>query len=262
MKIGVVGTGQVGSAAAYALALTGTATEVVLLDHDPAFARAQAEDIAHAVPFASATRVSAGGYPDLAGAGVVIIAAGVAQAPGETRLALLGRNAAVFRDVIARILDAAPDAILLVASNPVDVMTQVATRLSGLPPARVIGSGTILDTARFRSLLGRHLGITPAIDRTPTSSASTATARSSPGPPPAPAPCALASFAAQVGAPLTAEVRAASTPASAAPPTPSSPARAPPGTASAPASPASPPPSPATSAPSSPSPSPPPRSRA
>jgi len=98
MRIGVVGTGQVGSAAAYALALGGAATEVVLVDRDPAFARAQAEDIAHAVPFASATRVSAGGYPDLAGAGIVIIAAGVPQAPGETRLALLGRNAAVFRD--------------------------------------------------------------------------------------------------------------------------------------------------------------------
>ena len=142
MKIGVVGTGQVGSAAAYALALTGT--EVVLLDHDPALARAQAEDIAHAVPFASATRVSAGGYPDLREAGIVIIAAGVPQAPGETRLALLGRNAAVFRDVTARILDAAPDAILLIASNPVDVMTQVATRLSGLPPARVVGRAGVL----------------------------------------------------------------------------------------------------------------------
>ena len=161
MKIGIVGTGQVGSATAYALALRGTAVELVLLDHDPALARAQAEDIAHAVPFASATRVAAGDYRDLAGAGIVVIAAGVPQAPGESRLALLGRNAAVFRDVIARVLDAAPDAILLVASNPVDVMTQVATRLSGLPPARVIGSGTILDTARFRWLLGQHLGIAP-----------------------------------------------------------------------------------------------------
>ena len=86
MKIGIVGTGQVGSATAYALALTGAAIEMVLLDHDPALARAQAEDIAHAVPFASATRVAAGDYPDLAGAGIVVIAAGVPQAPGETRL--------------------------------------------------------------------------------------------------------------------------------------------------------------------------------
>ena len=118
MKIGIVGTGQVGSAAAYAMALRGTATEIVLVDHDPALARAQAEDIAHAVPFASATRVGDGGYPDLAGAGIVVIAAGVPQVPGETRLDLLGRNAAVFRDVIARVLDAAPDAILLDRLQP------------------------------------------------------------------------------------------------------------------------------------------------
>jgi len=105
--------------------------------------------------------VTAGDYPALAGAGVVILAAGVAQQPGETRLQLLGRNAAVFAEVVAKVRAAAPDAILLVASNPVDVMTQAATRLSGLPPGRVIGSGTILDTARFRSLLARHLGVAP-----------------------------------------------------------------------------------------------------
>ena len=207
MKIGIVGTGQVGSAAAYAMALTGTATELVLVDHLPALARAQAEDIAHAVPFASATRVAAGGYRDLAGAGIVVIAAGVAQAPGETRLALLGRNAAVFRDVIARVLEAAPDAILLVASNPVDVMTQVATRLSGLPPARVIGSGTVLDTARFRWLLGQHLGIAPQSvhayvlgEHGDSEVLAWSSARAGGVP--------LASFAAQVGAPLTAGLRA------------------------------------------------------
>jgi L-lactate dehydrogenase len=207
MKIGVVGTGQVGSAAAYAMALLGTATEVVLVDANPALARAQAEDIGHAVPFASATRVASGGYPELAGAGIVIVAAGVAQRPGETRLALLGRNAEVFRDVIARVLDAAPDAILLVASNPVDVMTQVATRLSGLPAPRVIGSGTILDTARFRWLLGQHLGIAPqAIDafvlgeHGDSEVLAWSSARAGGVP--------LASFAAQLGAPLTDALRA------------------------------------------------------
>ncbi len=206
MKIGVVGSGQVGSAAAYAMALLGTATEVVLVDMNAALARAQAEDIGHAVPFASATRVTDGGYPALAGAGIVIIAAGVAQRPGETRLALLGRNAEVFRDVIARVLDAAPDAILLVASNPVDVMTQVATRLSGLPAARVIGSGTILDTARFRWLLGRHLGIAPQAvhayvlgEHGDSEVLAWSSARAGGVP--------LASFAAQVGAPLTASLR-------------------------------------------------------
>jgi L-lactate dehydrogenase len=105
--------------------------------------------------------VRAGEYPDLAGAGAVIVAAGVSQRPGETRLELLDRNAAVFQEVVPQILAVAPDAILVIATNPVDVMTQVATRVSGLPPERVIGSGTILDTARFRALLGAHLEISP-----------------------------------------------------------------------------------------------------
>jgi L-lactate dehydrogenase len=152
---------MVGSAAGYALALLGSVSEVVLVDRDEALALAQAQDIAHAVPFASATQIRAGGYDALAGAAVVILAAGVSQKPGETRLELLGRNAEVFRSVVAEVQRVAPEAILLIATNPVDIMTDVATRLSGLPPARVIGSGTILDTARFRSLLGAHLGIAP-----------------------------------------------------------------------------------------------------
>lgn len=152
---------MVGSAAGYALALMGTVSRVVLVDVNADLARAQAEDIAHAVPFASSTSVTSGDYDDLKGAGVVIIAAGVSQKPGETRLQLLSRNAEVFRTVVASIEAAAPDAILLVASNPVDIMTTITTRLSGLDPSRVIGSGTILDTARFRSLLGLHLGISP-----------------------------------------------------------------------------------------------------
>lgn len=161
MKVGIVGAGMVGSAAGYALALMGIATEVVLVDMNTALALAQAEDISHAVPFVSATVVRPGEYQDLHGAGVVVLAAGVSQKPGEGRLELLERNADVFRQVIASVLEAAPDAILLIATNPVDIMTQIATRLSGLAPGRVIGSGTILDTARFRSLLGRHLGIAP-----------------------------------------------------------------------------------------------------
>ena len=159
--VGIVGVGLVGSAAAYAIALSGIAGRIVLVDHVPALAQAQAEDIAHAVPFASATQIEAGDYDSLAGAEVVIIAAGVNQKPGETRIALLSRNAAVFASVVGEVRRVAPDAILLVATNPVDVMTEITTHLSGLPPGRVIGSGTILDTARFRSLLGRHLGISP-----------------------------------------------------------------------------------------------------
>ncbi|MGH6903618.1 MAG: L-lactate dehydrogenase [Geminicoccaceae bacterium] len=161
MKVGVVGAGMVGGAAANALVLRGAASEIVLIDHNQKRAIAEAEDIAHATPFAYITRVRAGEYPDLAGARAVILAAGVGQRPGETRLELLERNAAVFADIIPQVLDATPEAILIIATNPVDVMTQIATRLSSLPPDRVIGAGTILDTARFRALLGAHLGISP-----------------------------------------------------------------------------------------------------
>jgi L-lactate dehydrogenase len=161
MKVGIVGTGMVGSAAANALVMRGAASEIVLVDRDAERARAEAEDILHAVPFAHITKVRAGDYADLEGSGAVIIAAGVSQRPGETRLELLERNAAVFAEIVPQILGAAPDAILLVATNPVDVMTQVATRISGLAPERVIGSGTILDTARFRALLGGWLEVSP-----------------------------------------------------------------------------------------------------
>ena len=161
MKVGIVGAGMVGSAAANALVMRGAASEIVLIDRDAKRARAEAEDILHAVPFAHITRVRAGDYADLAGSGAVILAAGVSQRPGETRLELLERNAEVFAAIVPQVLAAAPDAILLVATNPVDVMTQVATRISGLAPERVIGSGTILDTARFRALLGRWLQVSP-----------------------------------------------------------------------------------------------------
>lgn len=161
IKVGIVGAGMVGSSAGYALAVMGLASSVVLVDQNHDLAVAQAEDIAHAVPFMSSTIVEAADYDGLAGARVVILAAGVSQKPGETRLALLERNAAVFKEVVGNVLAVAPDAILLIASNPVDIMAQITQRISGLPASRVIGSGTILDTARFRSLLGRHLGISP-----------------------------------------------------------------------------------------------------
>jgi L-lactate dehydrogenase len=161
MKIGIVGSGFVGSTAAYAMVLQGVGSEFVLVDINRKLADAHAQDILHATPFAHPARVMAGDYEALKGADIVVIAAGVAQKPGETRLQLLERNAQVFADVFPKICQNAPDAILLIATNPVDVMTQVATRLSGLPPERVIGSGTILDTARFRALLGEYLGVSP-----------------------------------------------------------------------------------------------------
>ena len=159
MKIGIIGAGMVGSAAGYAIALKSTASDIVFVDQYADLARAQAQDIAHAVPFSSAARVTAGGYSDLSDADVIILAAGVSQKPGESRLDLLSRNAAVFRSILSDLGPLGSETILLIASNPVDIMTQIATDLSGLPASRVIGSGTILDTARFRHLLGLHLGI-------------------------------------------------------------------------------------------------------
>jgi L-lactate dehydrogenase len=207
MKVGIVGAGMVGSSAGYALALMGIANEIVLVDQNAALAVAQAEDIAHAVPFMSSTVVNAGSYRDLEGCGVVILAAGVSQKPGETRLELLGRNALVFQAVLAEVLPVAPDAILLIASNPVDIMTQITTRISGIAPQRVIGSGTILDTARFRSLVGRHLGISPQSvhayvlgEHGDSEVLAWSAARAG--------SVALSSFAAQVGSPLTDTVRA------------------------------------------------------
>ena len=161
MKIGIVGCGFVGSSGAFAIALEGKANELVLVDLNDDLARAHAEDILHATPFNKPIRVAAGEYPMLKGADMVVLACGVGQKPGETRLQLLERNARVFENVVPRVLEHAPDTILLVVSNPVDIMTQVVTKISGLPSQRVIGSGTILDTARFRTLLAEHLNIAP-----------------------------------------------------------------------------------------------------
>ncbi len=159
MKIGIVGAGQVGSSAAYAMMLNAVGSEIVLVDLNEKLADAQATDISHGVPFGNPVWVRAGDYAQLDAAAVVVIAAGVAQKPGETRLQLLDRNAAVFKAIVPRVLEATPDVVLVIATNPVDIMTYVATRISGLAPSRVIGSGTILDTARFRTLLGLHLAV-------------------------------------------------------------------------------------------------------
>lgn len=164
MKVGIVGTGLVGSTAGYALVMQGVGREVVLVDKFAARARAEADDLSHAVPFAHPLEVRAGGYPDLAGCRVVLICAGVGQKAGETRLHLLQRNAAVFREAVPQILAHAPGAVLVVATNPVDVMTHLTAQIvaeHGLAPSRVLGSGTTLDTARFRSLLGAHCGVDP-----------------------------------------------------------------------------------------------------
>lgn len=162
VKVGIIGTGLVGSTAAYALVLRGIGREIVMVDKNTKRAQAEADDIFHAVPFTHPLQVRAGDFADLAGSQVVILSAGVSQRPGETRLQLLERNAAIFRDMVPLVLEAAPDAILVVATNPVDVMTHLVARYAGklgVSPSRVLGSGTTLDTARFRVLLGRHLGV-------------------------------------------------------------------------------------------------------
>ncbi len=159
MKIGVIGAGSVGSAAAFALTMSGVASKVVLIDKKKEKAEAEAMDIAHAAPFASAGKIMAGDYVDLENSDIVIITAGANQKEGETRTDLLARNVKIFAEIIPQVVHFAPQAILLIAANPVDIMTEVALQLSGFVPEKVIGSGTVLDTARFRTLLGYFLGV-------------------------------------------------------------------------------------------------------
>ncbi len=164
MKVGIVGVGAVGASTAYALVMRGVGQEIVLIDLDKERTEAEAADIAHAVPFAHPARVSAGDYSDLKGSKVVVIAAGTARKPGESRLELLARNAGIFRSIVPKIIAFAPEAVMLVASNPVDIMTHItadAAAEHGIATSCVIGSGTTLDTARLRALLGQHLGIDP-----------------------------------------------------------------------------------------------------
>ena len=162
MKVGIVGAGMVGSSAAYAIVMSGAASELVLVDVNEKLAHAQADDITHATPFASPVRVSAGHYEQLQGAGAVLLCCGAAQRPGETRLQLLQRNAVVLCQVVPHVAAAAPEAVLVVASNPVDVMTDLTARIARLPAGRVFGSGTSLDSARLRTLVGEHVGVAAA----------------------------------------------------------------------------------------------------
>ena len=158
-KCGIIGCGSVGAAAAYTLATHGLFSELILIDMNQKRAHGEAMDISHGVSFSQPCRVIDGSYDDLKDAAMVIIAAGVGQRPGESRLDLLTRNAAVMRSIITEITRVCPDAILLIVSNPVDLLTGIALRISGFPPERVIGSGTVLDTARLKFLLGHKLGV-------------------------------------------------------------------------------------------------------
>ena len=160
-KVAVVGAGNVGATFAYTLLLSGLAADIVLIDVDRRRAEGEAMDLSHTVPFARPTSIEAGDYADCAGATVTVIAAGSSQRPGETRLDLVKRNAGIFGSIVPAVAAANPDGIIVVATNPVDVLTSVSLRLSGLPPGRVFGSGTILDTARFRWLLSEHFEVDP-----------------------------------------------------------------------------------------------------
>lgn len=155
-KISIVGAGLVGSTCAYAIMMGGLASEIVLIDIDKKRAQGEAMDLIHGESFVKPVNIVAGDYDQCAGSKIVIISAGAAQRPGETRLDLAKKNIAIFQDIIPKIVRHAPDAILLVVSNPVDILTYVALKESQLPLSRVIGSGTVLDTSRFRHLLSEH----------------------------------------------------------------------------------------------------------
>lgn len=160
-RIVVVGAGFVGSTFAYALMGARLVDEIVLIDVNPQKAEGEAMDLNHAMAFSPPMRVWAGDYGDCRDADVVVLTAGTAQRPGETRLDLLSRNAGILRDICGKVMAGGFGGIMVVASNPVDVMAYVAWKCSGLPPQRVIGSGTLLDTARFRFLLGEYFDVDP-----------------------------------------------------------------------------------------------------
>lgn len=161
VRVAVVGTGNVGATYAYALLFSGLAAEIVLINRSRESAEGEAMDLTHAVSFTQPVRIWAGDYADCAGAAVVALTAGGAKGDAPDRLALVEQNGAIFGEIVPEVARHAPEAVLLVSSNPVDVLTYAAWRVSGFPRERVIGSGTILDTARLRALLGERLGVDP-----------------------------------------------------------------------------------------------------
>jgi L-lactate dehydrogenase len=160
--VGIVGTGNVGTAAAYAMFNQSLASEILLLDQDTRRAEGEAMDLMHGQQLVGGITCRAVDYPALSEAQIIVLSAGASQkSPDETRLDLLQRNADIFREIIIQLDKHAPEAILVVATNPVDVLTYICQELSGRPARRIIGTGTLLDTARFRALLGRHYGVDP-----------------------------------------------------------------------------------------------------
>lgn len=160
-KVAIIGCGFVGSASAFALMESGLFSEMVLIDVDADRAEGEALDISHGTAFASPIDIYAGTYDDIADAGIVIITAGVGQKPGETRIDLVKKNVAIFKGILGEIRKREFAGILLVVSNPVDILTYVSVKLSGLPESHVMGSGTVLDTGRLKHIIGERLGVDP-----------------------------------------------------------------------------------------------------
>jgi len=158
-KAAVIGCGFVGASSAYAMTHTGMFSELVLIDIDRSKAEGEAMDLSHGLPFYRPMKIFAGDYPDLEGCALIVITAGANQKPDETRLDLVHKNVAILKTIIPEIVKHNREAILLIVSNPVDILTWAAQRLSGLPWKQVMGSGTVLDTARLKYLLGEHLGV-------------------------------------------------------------------------------------------------------
>ncbi|MEJ6950279.1 L-lactate dehydrogenase [Natronospora cellulosivora (SeqCode)] len=160
-KIVIVGAGLVGATSAYAIMNLGLASEIVLIDLDNERAEGEAMDLNHGAAFVKPVRIKSGNYEDCKDARLIIISAGANQKPGETRLDLVKKNTEIFKNIIPEIRKYTQDAILLVVTNPVDVLTYVTKKISGFPTNQVIGSGTVLDTSRFRYLLSDHCKISP-----------------------------------------------------------------------------------------------------
>ena len=158
-KVAMIGCGFVGAASCFALMESGLFREMVLIDANKEKAEGEALDISHGLPFAKPMDIYAGDYSDIADASIVIVSAGAAQKPGETRLDLVKKNVNIFKSIMPQIRDSGFEGILLIVANPVDILTTVAQKLTGFPESRVIGSGTVLDTARLKYLLGEHLGV-------------------------------------------------------------------------------------------------------
>ena len=158
-KAAIIGCGFVGSSSAFALMQSGLFSEMVLIDADINRAEGEALDISHGLPFAKPMKIYAGSYDDIADAAIIIVTAGAGQKPGETRLDLVKKNVAIFKSIIPEIAKRDFNGILLIVANPVDILTFVAAKLSKLPENRVFGSGTVLDSARLKYLIGEHLNI-------------------------------------------------------------------------------------------------------